>query len=232
MSHAVARMLRTGHSPQRRPIALAPQWLATGRNRKQPAVRQTGRRVDQPLGRVEVVRGHHDDRARGPKASKALDQQPRRLVIETREWLIEQHETRTMDQRAFERETLPQTSRKSCSPIVGAFLEPGMGERDSDGRIRVADCRTALRRIRDFRARSGPGKGTDRVRGRRFAPASRCPTRARCVRRTQIRPCPARTSVESRPRSVDFPAPFGPKRPRISPARQSIETCAKARRRP
>ncbi len=39
-------------------------------------------------------------------------------------------------------------------------------------------------------------------------------------------------SVESTPRSVDLPEPFGPSKPTIWPARQSIDTRARARRRP
>ena len=42
----------------------------------------------------------------------------------------------------------------------------------------------------------------------------------------------AAASVERMARSVDFPAPFGPSRPTISPARQSSDTRDSARRRP
>src|SRR6185503_13367740 len=38
--------------------------------------------------------------------------------------------------------------------------------------------------------------------------------------------------VDSTPINVDLPAPFGPRRPTMSPAASVIETCDRARRRP
>ena len=48
----------------------------------------------------------------------------------------------------------------------------------------------------------------------------------------RISPLVGETSVASMARSVDFPAPFGPSNPTMSPARALNETCDTARRRP
>ena len=54
-------------------------------------------------------------------ARSRATQQRRRLVVEARERLVEQHEPRTVHERALEREPLPQPAREARHAIVGAI---------------------------------------------------------------------------------------------------------------
>jgi len=62
------------------------------------------------IGRLEVVRRHHDDSARVAQTRQTPPQSERRLVVEARERLVEEHESRTMQQRPLERQPLAQAA--------------------------------------------------------------------------------------------------------------------------
>ena len=74
------------------------------------AVPEADRAIDHRVGAFEVVRRHHDDRARLAELPEPRRQRRGRIVVEARERLVKQDEPRLMQERALEREPLTQSA--------------------------------------------------------------------------------------------------------------------------
>ena len=160
------------------------------RHRRPPCARRAGtmRLVEQPFradrGRASRARRSRPHRAdpRSRATSAAADASSR-----PGERLVEQHEARTVDQRALERHALPHAAREARNRIVRAVAEPRARERRIGGRLRVRPRRRDRQRTRGSRARSAQDRGRGRGPGCRSWPAAPRLLRSPCGCRTECR---------------------------------------------
>ena len=149
-----------------------------------------------------------------------------RAIVEAGERLVEQHQPRPMQQRALEREPLAHAAREAATPRRrrGRPARRARAPRRRRGaRSRPYSCGEE----RQVLPRRQLGIEMQLVREQADAAAQRRRRAARAGSLAVARPrrCVGATSVASMPISVDLPAPFGPSRPTMSPARAVSETC-------
>ena len=115
-------------SVRNRPAISRAERAVSG-ERPDPAVVEAVRRVHQPIRTLEIVRGDDDDGAGGAQRDEPRHQGRRRRIVEAGEGLVEKHEPRTVDERTFQRQALPQASREAVHAVVSAIRQPRGGER-------------------------------------------------------------------------------------------------------
>jgi hypothetical protein len=119
------------------PVALA-QRAAVGGERRQPAVAQHDGPCQHRLDDFEVMGRHDHDAACPPQLVEAADERLRGPIVEPRERLVEEHQPRIVQERAFERQPLAHPARETGNLVVATRRQLGAIERTIDARAGVA----------------------------------------------------------------------------------------------
>ena len=183
-------------------------------------------RLDLP----EQVAAHHHRAARPRVPAQRREQRADPARIEPDQRLVEHEQARRVDQRRRHRHLLAHAARERLGERVAARARararraararaaPSPSRRRAARRARGAPRPRAARTdaARRARARAGASPRADRARGRR--------------RRSRSRPASGARIPATQRSVVVLPAPFGPTRPRISPARTSKPSASTATR--
>ncbi len=183
------------------------------------------------VGEIQIVRRQNDDRAVGGERLEPRAHHADGCVVETGKRLVEQHQPRIVQQRPLEREALPHAAGKPVDGVVRTIRETGTLECgiDDGDRIQTIQLGEELQVL---------ASGEFRVEVQFVSEKADSPTQpprrgwSRGSFPNRTSPEVGAASVARMPISVDLPAPFGPSRPRMSPARAVSVTCESARRRP
>jgi len=108
---------------------------------RDPTIAKEYGTVEKAFGQVQVVRRQDHDRTVLPQAAEACEEDACRGVVQSRKGFVEEHEPRTMDQSAFEGNTLAHASRKASHRIVGSIGQSRMLQGSERGVIRLGDTR-------------------------------------------------------------------------------------------
>src|SRR2546428_4592282 len=118
-------------TPDERPI---PRAEPRGRRLvgNHPAIANERDAGHETVGQVEIVRSEQHDGAVRCEMLQPSRHDADRPVVQTGEWLIEQHQPRPMEKRTLEREPLAQPARKSRNLVVAPIAQPRRVERPID----------------------------------------------------------------------------------------------------
>ena len=125
-------------------------------DRHKPAGTQEHRAIGDAVDGFQIVGGNEDDASVAAEIGQPAAQRRRRRVVEPGEGLVEQDQSRLVQQRALEREPLAHPPREPSRRIV-ALIEPGTLERRASPRGRRPTRRRRGQRTRRFSAADNSG---------------------------------------------------------------------------
>ena len=113
---------------------------------QQPPVTNQRDAGNETIGEIQIVgREHHDGAARREDAQPIGDEADG-PVVEAGERLVEEHEARSVQQRALQREPLPHAARETADRIVRTIGEARRveGRVDKGARVEAVELREEL----------------------------------------------------------------------------------------
>jgi hypothetical protein len=112
------------------PIPFA-QRPDAARNRHELPTREQQGAIRESIDGLQIVRGEEHDAPVRPELAQPLSQRVGRRVVQAGEWLVEEDQAGSVQQRSFERKPLPHTARKPSARII-AVLETCASKRGAN----------------------------------------------------------------------------------------------------